>query len=82
MKWRIWISILVVCVRGMGEVEGENEGVVGGMIGVYREKGEKEVKNEEKVMVMERRGDIWRKEEVEGRREVEGEFNKYVKCLG
>ena len=39
--------------------------VLAGMIAVYTEKAEKELKNQEKVMLMQTTGHIWTKEEVQ-----------------
>ena len=52
MKWTIWISILLLCLTGIGEVQAQNDPVLAGMIAVYTEKAEKELKNQEKVMLM------------------------------
>ena len=44
MKWTIWISILLLCLTGIGEVQAQNDPVLAGMIAVYTEKAEKELK--------------------------------------
>jgi len=56
MKWTIWISILLLCLTGIGEVQAQNDPVLAGMIAVYTEKAEKELKNQEKVMLMQTTG--------------------------
>ena len=43
----------------------QNDPVLAGMILLYTEKAEKELKNQEKVMLMQTTGHIWTKEEVE-----------------
>ena len=48
MKWTIWISILLLCLTGIGEVQAQNDPVLAGMIAAYTEKAEKELKNQEK----------------------------------
>ena len=50
MKWTIWISILLLCLTGIGEVQAQNDPVLAGMIAAYTEKAEKELKNQEKVI--------------------------------
>ena len=40
MKWTIWISILLLCLTGIGEVQAQNDPVLAGMIAVYTEKAE------------------------------------------
>ena len=52
MKWTIWISILLLCLTGIGEVQAQNDPVLAGMIAVYTEKAEKELKNQEKVLAL------------------------------
>ena len=44
MKWTIWISILLLCLTGIGEVQAQNDPVLAGMIAAYTEKAEKELK--------------------------------------
>lgn len=61
MKWTIWISILLLCLTSIGEVQAQNDPVLAGMIAVYTEKAEKELKNQEKVMLMQTTGHIWTK---------------------
>lgn len=46
-------------------------------IRIYRQ-GRKELKNQEKVMLMQTTGHIWLKEEVEGTTNLQREFNNYL----
>ena len=78
MKWTIWISILLLCLTGIGEVQAQNDPVLAGMIAVYTEKAEKELKNQEKVMLMQTTGHIWTKEEVQATTDLQREFNNYL----
>lgn len=48
------------------------------MILVYTNKAEKELKNQEKVMLMQTTGHVWTKEEVEGTTDLQREFNNYL----
>lgn len=78
MKWTIWISILLLCLTGIGEVQAQNDPVLAGMIAAYTEKAEKELKNQEKVMLMQTTGHIWTKEEVQATTDLQREFNNYL----
>ena len=55
MKRTIWISLLLLCF-GIGKVRAQNDPVLAGMILLYTEKAEKELKNQEKVMLMQTTG--------------------------
>ena len=57
MKQTIWIGILLLCI-GIGEVRAQNDPVLAGMILLYTDKAEKELKNQEKVMLMETTGHL------------------------
>ena len=50
MKRTIWIGILLLCI-GIGKVRAQNDPVLAGMILLYTDKAEKELKNQEKVML-------------------------------
>lgn len=47
MKRTIWISLLLLCF-GIGKVRAQNDPVLAGMILLYTEKAEKELKNQER----------------------------------
>lgn len=48
---RILIILIFVCM-GFSKVQAQNDPVLAGMIYMYTEKAEKELKNQEKVMLM------------------------------
>ena len=58
---RILIILIFVCM-GFSKVQAQNDPVLAGMIYMYTEKAEKELKNQEKVMLMQTTGHIWTKE--------------------
>ena len=60
MKWTIWIWILLLCA-GIPKVQAQNDATLAGMILVYTNKAEKELKNQEKVMLMQTPGHVWTK---------------------
>ena len=74
---RILIVIMLICVS-VGKVQAQNDPVLAGMIYMYTEKAEKELKNQEKVMLMQTTGHIWTKEEVEATTDLQREFNNYL----
>ncbi|WP_368117558.1 hypothetical protein, partial [Bacteroides thetaiotaomicron] len=52
--------------------------VLAGMILLYTDKAQKELKNQEKVMMLQTTGHIWTKEEVQATADLQREFNKYL----
>ena len=77
MKKIIPIWILLLCI-GISKVQAQNDPVLAGMILAYTNKAEKELKNQEKVMLMQTAGHIWTKEEVEATADLQREFNQYL----
>lgn len=77
MKRTIWIGILLLCI-GIGKVRAQNDPVLAGMILLYTDKAEKELKNQEKVMLMQTTGHLWTKEEVKATTDLQREFNNYL----
>ncbi|MDO5419760.1 MAG: hypothetical protein Q4F50_06840 [Bacteroides sp.] len=77
MERTIWIGILLLCL-GFSEVQAQNDPVLAGMIALYTNKAEKELKNQEKVMLMQTTGHIWTKEEVKATTDLQREFNNYL----
>lgn len=77
MKRTIWIGILLLCFC-IGKVQAQNDPVLAGMILLYTDKAQKELKNQEKVMLMQTTGHIWTKEEVEATTNLQREFNNYL----
>lgn len=59
-------------------MQAQNDPVLAGMILLYTDKAEKELKNQEKVMLMQTTGHIWTKEEVKGTTDLQREFNNYL----
>ena len=74
---RILIILIFVCM-GFSKVQAQNDPVLAGMIYMYTEKAEKELKNQEKVMLMQTPGHIWTKEEVKATTDLQREFNNYL----
>lgn len=75
---RTVIICLAMTLLSFGKVQAQNDPVLTGMIYAYTDKAEKELKNQEKVMLMQTTGHIWMKEEVEGTTNLQREFNNYL----
>lgn len=78
MKRTIWTGILLWLCIGICEVRAQNDPVLAGMILQYTDKAEKELKNQEKVMLMQTTGHLWTKEEVKATTDLQREFNNYL----
>ena len=70
--------IFIFLLSSFARVRAQNDPVLAGMIYSYTEKAEKELKNQEKVMMLISTGHIWTKEEVEGTTDLQREFNNYL----
>jgi len=77
MKRIVWTIILLLCIS-TGKIQAQNDPVLAGMILAYTDKAEKELKNQEKVMLMQTTGHLWTKEEVEATTDLQREFNNYL----
>lgn len=77
MKRTILIVILLTgsCI---GKMQAQNDPVLAGMILLYTDKAQKELKNQEKIMMLQTTGHIWTKEEVQATADLQREFNKYL----
>lgn len=73
---KIWIFCFGIMLLSVCKVQAQNDPVLAGMIYAYTDKAEKELKNQEKVMLMQTTGHIWLK--VEGTTNLQREFNNYL----
>ena len=64
-----------ICI---GKIQAQNDPVLAGLILLYTDKAQKELKNQEKVMMLQTTGHIWTKEEVQATADLQREFNKYL----
>lgn len=64
-----------ICI---GKIQAQIDPVLAGMILLYTDKAQKELKNQEKVMMLQTTGHIWTKEEVQATADLQREFNKYL----
>ena len=64
-----------ICI---GKIQAQNDPVLAGMILLYTDKAQKDLKNQEKLMMLQTTGHIWTKEEVQATADLQREFNKYL----
>ena len=64
-----------ICI---GKIQAQNDPVLAGMILLYTDKAQKELKNQEKVMMLQTTGHIWTKEEVQATADLQRGLNKYL----
>src|SRR5574344_1452674 len=77
MKYFISIAIFMF-ISSFAGVRAQNDPTLAGMILMYTNKAEKELKNQEKVMLLQSTGHIWTKEEVKATTDLHREFNNYL----
>ena len=70
--------VMLLTGIGIGKIQAQNDPVLAGMILLYTDKAQKELKNQEKVMMLQTTGHIWTKEEVQATADLQREFNKYL----
>lgn len=67
-KWLgYYIGFILLLLAGTAKVEAQIDPTLAGMILGYTNKAEKELKSQEKAMLMQTTGHLWMREEVEGR---------------
>lgn len=75
---RLLVVVLITLMLGVGKMQAQNDPTLAGMILLYTDKAEKELKNQEKIMLLQTTGHIWTKEEVEATTNLQREFNSYL----
>ena len=75
---KYYLVIICLCLISVAKVHAQNDPTLAGLILVYTDKAKKELKNQEKVMLLESTGHIWTKEEVEATTDLQREFNNYL----
>ena len=69
------LTILLLLCFGASEVRAQNDPVLAGMILLYTDKAQKELKSQEKVMLLETTGHIWTTVEIKATTALQREFN-------
>ncbi|MBQ2196747.1 MAG: hypothetical protein II407_07400 [Prevotella sp.] len=73
------ILLVLLLSIGIGKMFAQGiDPALAGMIVLYTDKAKKELKQQEKMMLLESTGHIWIKEEVEGTTDLQREFNDYL----
>ena len=75
---RVIVVYSILMLSSFAGVRAQNDPTLAGMILMYTNKAEKELKNQEKVMLLQSTGHIWTKEEVEATTDLQREFNNYL----
>ncbi len=70
--------MLILTLSFSTKIFAQNDPALAGMIVLYTEKAEKELKKQETVMLLQTTGHVWMKEEVEGTTDLQREFNNYL----
>ena len=70
--------VAVVVLLGVGKARAQNDPTLAGMILMYTNNAEKQLKNQQKVMLLMTTGHIWTKEEVKATTDLQREFNGYL----
>lgn len=77
MNIRLFFMVCL-CMSSIAGMRAQNDPVLAGMILAYTEKAEKELKNQEKIMLLMSTGHVWTKEEVAATTDLQREFNNYL----
>lgn len=72
------ILIILTFILGICKGHAQTDPVLSGMIVLYTDKAEKQLKSQEKVMLLQTTGHIWTKEEVEATTDFQRQFNDYL----
>lgn len=70
--------MLILTLSFSTKIFAQNDPALAGMIVLYTEKAEKELRKQETVMLLQTTGHVWMKEEVEGTTNLQREFNNYL----
>lgn len=71
------MMLLFVCVLGI-KAQAQVDPTLSGMIYIYTQKAEDELKSQKKAMLLETTGHLWLKEEVEATTNIQKKFNTYL----
>lgn len=72
------ILILILVMTGFVKVQAQSDPTLAGMILLYMNKAESELKSQEASMLLESTGHIWLKEEVDETTNIQKKFNTYL----
>lgn len=72
------IFILAIVILSVKTMYAQSDPVLTGMIIAYTDKAEKQLKSQEKTMLLQTTGHIWTKEEVKATTDFQRQFNDYL----
>lgn len=75
MKRNLFLLTLILCI---GKAQAQVDPTLAGMIVLYSDKAQSQLKAQEKVMLMQTTAHIWTKEEVEATTDYQRKFNDYL----
>lgn len=75
---RIGLTCMLLLSVVVSKAQAPTDPTLTAMILLYTEKATKELKSQEKVMLLQTTGHIWTKEEVEATTDLQREFNNYL----
>lgn len=71
------MMFLFICTLGI-KSNAQVDPTLTGMISIYTQKAEDELKSQKRAMLLETTGHLWLKEEVEGTTDIQKKFNNYL----
>ncbi len=74
---RLLLSLAITLLPPLG-LSAQNDPVLAGLIAEYTSTAQKELKQQEEMMLLESTGHIWTREEVEATTDLQKEFNGYL----
>ena len=75
MRHIVLVGLLVICAI---QTHAQIDPTLAGMVYLYTEKAEDQLKAQERAMLMQTTGHIWTREEVEGTTDIQQKFNDYL----
>ena len=72
------LQIVLVLLGFTANTSAQIDPTLAGMIALYTDQAQDQLKNQQKVMALQTTGHIWTKEEVQGTTDLQKEFNDYL----
>ena len=75
------LLIVLVILGFTANTSAQIDPTLAGMIALYTDQAQSQLKNQQKVMALQTTGHIWTKEEVQGTTDLQKEVNDYLDCF-
>ena len=72
------LQIVLVLLGFTANTSAQIDPTLAGMIALYTDQAQNQLKNQQKVMALQTTGHIWTKEEIQGTTDLQKEFNDYL----